>query len=170
VHIDLRIELNMAEYIPPPKTLFSVKIVNGQLVVENYDDSGDMVPEGIREHYHACLNNFRSALALANEKDYDKDVINQLLLSNDHLVLCLPNRRIKELELKIEELELSLAPLRHHQAAHQYMLGAEITETDEPSQQATDDAPGMNPILRISDLISLKFYGITLTSLSASTP
>ena len=141
MHIDLRIELNMAEYIPPPKTLFSVKIVNGQLVVENYD-SGDMVPEGIREYYHACLNNFRSALALANKKNYGKDVINQLLLSNDHLVLCLPNRRIKELELKIEELELSLAPLRHHQATHQYMLGAEITETDEPSQQATDDAPG----------------------------
>jgi len=132
----------MAEYIPPPETLFSVNIVNGQFIVVNDDDSGNTVPEGIREHYHACLNNFRSALALANEKNYGKDVISQLLLSNNNLVLFLPNRRIKELELKIEDLELSLAPLRHHQATHQFMLGAETSETDEPGQQAADDALG----------------------------
>jgi len=122
----------MAEYIPPPKTLFSVKIVNGQFVVENH---GNRVQEGVREHYHACLNNFESALALVNQLDYDKDVISQLLLSNDNLVLCLPNRRI-------EELELSLAPLRHQLATYEFILGSEAAETDDPSQQATGDAPG----------------------------
>jgi len=39
----------MAEYIPPPKTVFSVKLVDNQFVVENHD-SGIMVTEGIREH------------------------------------------------------------------------------------------------------------------------
>jgi len=125
----------MAEYIPPPKTLFSVKIVNGQFVVETFDDSGSTVPLEIREHYHACLNNFQFALAFVNESEYNKDVIGQLLLSNTRLSLCLPNRRI-------EELELSLAPLLHQQATNEFILGAEALETDEPNQETANDGPG----------------------------
>jgi len=133
--------------MPPPKTLFSVKIVNGQFVL-NDEDNSNTVPEGIREHYHSCLNNFQSALALANENNYDKDVISQLLLSNNTLALCLPNRRIKELELRIEQLELSLAPLRYHQAANEYMIGTETAETDEPSL-VTDNASGKSWVFSI---------------------
>ena len=135
MYIDLRLELNMAEYTPPPKTLFSVKIVNGQFVVENHDDSDDTVPEGVREYYHTCLNKFQSALTLVHEKDYDKDVISQLMLSNNNLVLCQPNRRI-------DELELSLAPLQHQLAAYEFILETGTAETDEPSQQAAGESPG----------------------------
>jgi len=126
----------MAEYIPPPKTLFSVKIVNGQFVVDSYEDSVNTVTQDRRDLYHAYLNNFCSALAFVNENEYNKDVISQLLLSNTHLSLCLQNRRI-------EELELSLAPLRHQLAAYEYILGTETTGTDEHNQQATDNSPGM---------------------------
>ena len=136
----------MAEYIPPPETLFSVKIVDGQFVVEYHDDSGNRVPEEQKEHLATCLNNFETALAHVSQNE--NRVISQLLLSNTCLSLCLPNIQIKklelknqELELKIQELELSLAPLRHQLAAYQFMLGTETAETDEPSQQATDDAP-----------------------------
>ena len=123
----------MAEYIPPPKTVFSLKIVNGQFVVEN--NTGNTVTEDINEQYHAYLNNFRSILRFVNENDYDKDVISQLLLSNIRLSLCLPNRRIKE-------LELSLAPLLHHQATIEFILGADTSEIDEPSQHTANYASG----------------------------
>jgi len=126
--VELRLGLNMAEYRPPPKTLFTVKIVDGQFVVENNDNSGNTATEDTKEQYHAYLNNFRSALRFINENDYNKDVISQLLLSNTRLSLFLPNRRI-------EELELSLAPLRYHQATNEFILGAETLETGEFSKQ-----------------------------------
>jgi len=121
----------MAEYIPPIKTIFSVKIIDNQFVVENHN-SGITITEGNREYYHSCLNNFESALVYVNKHNYDKDVISQLLLSNTRLSLCIPNKRI-------EELESSLAPLRHNQVTNEFILGA---ETDEPSQQAAENSPG----------------------------
>jgi len=117
---------------PPHTKVFSVKIVDNQFVVENEDDSGITVEEGTRQYYNACLKTFERALAYVNERKYNKDIISQLLLSSTRLTLCIPNRRI-------EELELSLAPIRHQLAAFQYISGM---GTDKPSQHATTNVLG----------------------------
>jgi len=127
----------MAEYVPPPKTLFSVKVVNNQYVVVSDDEGDNAVQEGIRDSnlFFTNLNSFQRALAHVNEQAYDNDIISQLLLSNTRLALCVPNRRIKE-------LEVGLAPLLHQQATYQFILGAETDDTDEPDQPGTNNAPG----------------------------
>jgi len=113
--------------------LFSVKIVDNQCVLETDNDSA--VQEDLRVHYHTCLNDFERALVGVNEKGYDRDIISQLLLSNTRLTLCVPNRRIRE-------LELDLAPLRYQLAAHQYILGTPNEAADEPNQQAAAEVTG----------------------------
>jgi len=135
----------MAEIIP--KSLFSVKKVSNQFVVVNEDDSGNAIQEGIREYYFSCLNDFEIALNRVNRSGHDRDLISQLLLTNTRLSLCVPNRRI-------EELELSLIPLRHQLAAHQFILGTETAEADELSQQAADDAPGKSWVSNVIILIN----------------
>jgi len=116
-------------------TLFSVNIVNNQFVVADSSDSGSMVHENTREYFTSCLKNFETALAHANDSGYDKHVISQLLVNNFRLALCVPNR-------KIEELELSLAPLRHELVAYQDILGTGYGDAGEPSQQAAAGASG----------------------------
>ena len=132
----------MAENIPcapggkqEPKALFSVNIVNNQFVVADSSNSGSTVHENTREHYNNCLKNFETALAHVNNSEYDKHVISQLLVNNFRLALCVPNRRI-------EELELSQAPLRHELAAYQDIVGTGIGDADELSQQAAAGASG----------------------------
>jgi len=130
----------MAEYIPgisdrkqASKNLFSVKIVDKQFVIETDNDTA--VQEDLRVHYHTCLNDFERTLVDVNEKGYDRDSISQLLLSNTRLTLCVPNRRI-------QELELDLAPLRHQLAAYQYILGTPNEAAHEPNQQDAAEVTG----------------------------
>jgi len=137
----------MAEFIPTPKLLFSVKIVDGQFVVVNEDESGNTIQEGIREYFSTCLNDFEIALLRVSRSGHNRDLISQLLLSNTRLSLCVPNRRI-------EELEFSLVHLRHQLAAHQFILGTENAEADEPSQQAADGAPGESWVSNVIILIN----------------
>jgi len=126
----------MAEFMPgpsesehEPETLFAVKINNNQLIVSDNDDMRNTVHEDTREHYNTCLNNFEIALAQVNENGYDKNIISQLLLSNTHLTLCIPKKRI-------EDLEMSFASRRHELATYQYILGSGDADADEPSQEA----------------------------------
>lgn len=132
----------MAEYIPglsdrklTSRNLFSVKIVNNQFVIENDVDNDTTVQDELMVHYYTWLNDFERALVEVNENGYNKAIISQLLLSNTRLALCAPNNRIRE-------LELSLAPLRHQLAAHQYILGTPNAEVGEPNEHAADDVPG----------------------------
>jgi len=113
----------MAENIPcapggeqEPESVFSVNIVNNQFVVADNSDSESTVHENTREYFTSCLKNFETALVHANDSGYDKHVISQLLVNNFRLALCVPNRRIKE-------MELGQAPLRHELAAYQEILG-----------------------------------------------
>jgi len=126
----------MADNIPcapggeqEPKALFSVNIVNNQFVVADSSNNGSTVHENTREYYNKCLKNYETALANVNNSEYDKHVISQLLINNFRLALFVPNT-------KIEELELSLAPLRHELSAYQDFFGTRNAESDEPSLQA----------------------------------
>jgi len=132
----------MAEYIPgpsgsehEPKTLFTVKLDNHQFIVTDNDDSRCTVHEDTREHYNTCLNNFERALAQVNENGYDKNIISQLLLSNTHLIQCIPKR-------KIQELEMNIAPLRHELATYKFIVGSGDAEANAPSQEAAAGDPG----------------------------
>jgi len=132
----------MAEYIPglsgseqEPHTLFSVNIVKNQFVVADSSDSGSTVCENTREYYNNCLKNFETTLAHANDSGYDKYVISQLVVNNFRLALCVPNRRI-------EELEIGLATLRQELSAYQALLETGNAEADEPSQQAASGDSG----------------------------
>ena len=126
----------MAEYIPglsgseqEPHTLFSMHIVNNQFVVADNDENRSKVHENTREHYNNCMKDFETALAHVNDCVYDKHLISQLVVNNFRLALCVPNRRI-------EELELSMAPLRQELSAYQDFFGTRDAESDKPSLQA----------------------------------
>jgi len=105
-----------------PKTIFSFKTVNGKFVVE-LSESINALDEGTREQCHGFLNTFNDALAKVAEKGYDPNIIGRLITSNTQLDLFLPNK-------KIEELEESLAPLRHELAALHFLLDNDVFSTD----------------------------------------
>ena len=125
----------MAERVPDnstgssvgPQTLFSFKTVCGKFIAEPTEPF-NALDEGKREQCHGLLNTFNDALAKVTEKGYDPKIIGMLIMSNTQLVLFLPNK-------KIEELEDSLAPLRHELSAYRYLLENDVVSTDVQSHQ-----------------------------------
>jgi len=117
----------MAEYIPADKVLLSVNIDHDQCVV-SYDDDSNTVPNERNRYYFTCLETFESAFRRISDKQYEKNLISQLLLSNNRLLLCLSNRQIKDLNSEIEDLKLNLELLRPKVVACKCITGTECAD------------------------------------------
>jgi len=107
------------ETAKPDRTVFALKLQDDRFITK-FDDS-DLCDN---EQFTTCLTSFQTALATAEEKKYDKNVILQLIESNAKLVSIKSERKIKELENCID-------PLRHDLSVYQYMLGVPNRENNE---------------------------------------
>jgi len=95
-----------------PRSVFAVKLINDEFVVEYSEDKDD----GNTERLMNYLQKFRSVLDEIKAHGYDRDIIRQLMEVQTRLVIYEPKKRI-------QELENAIVPLQHRLEALEFSLG-----------------------------------------------
>jgi len=76
-----------------PRTVFAVKLINDEFVVEYSTAKDDSNTERLMNSY---LQKFRSVLDEIKANGYDRDIISQLMEVQTRLVIYEPKKRIQE--------------------------------------------------------------------------
>ena len=107
-----------------PKTIFAVKLVNEEFVVEypTFVDTGVSSNAQLKEN----LKQFRAVLDRIKADRYDRAIISQLMEAQTKVVIYEPNRKIQALS---EELQNALTPLQNRLDNYKYILGTDECPT-----------------------------------------